>query len=617
MLVFSGCQGSFCLNLNGMMIKKWFLTPLALAICGFGWAQSGCPGCATSLPALPLDTIFLSNAPDGQAGQYYDEDISFRMPKTTTPVAANDPETPPGLAIQQITIASVTNLPPGLQWEASQLVFNPSEQTDGCVKFCGTPYLPGTYLVNVVISAQVFFVEQQSSFSFPIVIAPSISNTQGFSMFNDIGCGELVTSFNNLILSNTQAEFSYHWDFGNGNTTADPNPAPQTYSTPGLYEVNYQAIIDTVGYILTGVTIEEVGCSDLLSAPDLKIGVFDSNGTEIFLSDIISNASTPLSFQLVLPLQAGNYSLRVTDDDGGIDGADDICGVVNFNQLSSGLLPDDEMLVSLNIIHPIDTIRSRDTVIVLAQPPIPIIEGLPSGFLCEGDSVQLSVAFSEGLQWYRDSMPLIGFVDSTLNIQTSGQYWAGLTYENGCSAVSEPQQITFFERPEGLAFVVSNNLLNIFDLESLPEFYQISWLQNGQVIEGETMTSYCINQTGLYTLMVSDAISGCGASFSQQVTYNPNFPNCTTGLDEPLAINWKLYPNPSSDQLFIQGVLAQAGEIQIKVVNALGQELYDRHFFLEQGAFTSIVPVSQLPEGTYYLEWFMENNQRTFHFVKH
>ncbi|MBK8705604.1 MAG: hypothetical protein IPN33_19910 [Saprospiraceae bacterium] len=133
-------------------------------------AQTGCPGCIVSLPALPEDTIYLSEAPDGQAGMYYDQDISFRMPKTTTPVAATDPSVPPNIVIQQVTITSVTNLPPGLQWEVSQFEFNPAEQTDGCVRLCGTPLFSGMYLVEVVVDAQVFFITQSSSFTFPYTL---------------------------------------------------------------------------------------------------------------------------------------------------------------------------------------------------------------------------------------------------------------------------------------------------------------------------------------------------------------------------------------------------------------------------------------------------------------
>ena len=91
-------------------------------------AQSGCPGCVVDLPALPSDTIYLGNAPDGIAGEPYDGDLSFRMPKTTDPVHDIDPSTPAGLNIGNITIIALLNVPPGLSWEPSQFNFDPDNE---------------------------------------------------------------------------------------------------------------------------------------------------------------------------------------------------------------------------------------------------------------------------------------------------------------------------------------------------------------------------------------------------------------------------------------------------------------------------------------------------------
>jgi hypothetical protein len=100
-----------------MTMKKFLAILFFLSVGVFSnlSAQSGCPGCMIDLPDLPEDTIYLSPAPDGQVGEYYEEDISFRMPKTTTPVAAVDPDVVPDVAIESITILSVTNVPPRLK----------------------------------------------------------------------------------------------------------------------------------------------------------------------------------------------------------------------------------------------------------------------------------------------------------------------------------------------------------------------------------------------------------------------------------------------------------------------------------------------------------------------
>ena len=392
-------------------------------------AQNGCPGCEINLPTdLPEDTLFLADAPAGQANVYYDRDLSFRLPKTTTPVNSIDSSTPPNLNISSFEIVSVSGLPPGLSWEANQREFNTSEETDGCVKICGTPLIPGLYNVEVVLDAQVVIISRRTSFSFPLLIQPGVTATDGFRMINNIGCGEVDVTFINTIPSNENEGFSYRWDFGNGLVSEEENPLPLTYDEPGIYEVNYEAVIDTSGFFLTKVLIEETNCNDILGGrPDLKIDVIEPNGETIYTSDIITNATLPLTFELLVPIEdIGNYSLRVTDDDSGIGGADDVCGVVNFTQQTEGSLTDgDDLKVTLTITHPVETISSKDTVFVFAQPDAPEINLEEQFPLCEGDTIAAMVLnYQDGLQWIRDSTSIFGETASTLRISESGTYWS-------------------------------------------------------------------------------------------------------------------------------------------------------------------------------------------------
>lgn len=581
-----------------------------------GMGQTGCPGCTIALPALPEDTIFLSAAADGQAGAYYNNDISFRMPKTTTPVAAIDPTVPAGLTIQQVTIASLTNLPPGLQWEANQLDFTPADQTDGCVKLCGIPLIPGYYEVEVIVTAQVLFVSQNSSFTFPIYIAPATSITEGFAINNSVGCGNIEAYFTNFISSNTQTGFSYHWDFGNGQTSTIENPGPQFYSQPGIYPVDYQAIVDTSGYFLTNILISEVGCTDLFSGPDLKVGVYTEEGEEVYLSNIISNAVPPLNFNLALRLDPGNYTLRVTDDDGGIDGADDICGVVNFNQYSNGTLTDTEMSVGISIVHPIDTIVSSDTVRVYEQPLPPSIGGLPNQPLCAGDQVLLNADYQTNIQWYRDSIPLLGANQPTLEVSESGQYWVSYISPDGCAAVSQPQSLIFNTPPEGIAFTFQNNLIRIYNPGDLPSGSTIQWFLNGGLIEGEEDITYCIGESGQYSLTVIDNQTGCSATYSQALSYNPNFPDCTTGTIEQWEGQWTIYPNPSSDRLWVDGWLGSSSRIEIGVFNPQGQQLIQTESAENQGEVNVELRTDILPSGVYFLRVRVGENANFFSFIK-
>ena len=602
-----------------MNIKKYLFFALSILFLGFKTnAQTGCPGCVIMLPDLPADTVFIGEAPDGQVGQYYDEDISFRMPQTTTPVAATDPSVPPGIDIDKITIAAVTNVPPGLSWEPDNPEFDLPEQTDGCVKFCGTPLQPGLYLVSVVVTVEVLFITEETSFLLPIMINPSVSASEGFSMLNNSGCGEVTVSFENNISSNGQEGYSYNWDFGNGFNSTVENPQDITYDEPGTYEVAYEAIIDTFGFFLTDVIIEDVSCNDLLgNAPDLFVKVFDPEGEEIISTPTIQNTSTPLTVALNLFIGEGNYSLQVIDNDGGLDGGDDICGTVNFNQSLSGTLVDNEMTVTLNIFHPVDTVSSVDTVRVFEQPTPPMISGTVGGNFCIGESYQMMIDYPDGNQWYRDSMPVVDSIGSTFTASSSGDYWVVHTSDDGCSSTSEVVTFEFALLPELPAFENDNNLLFVVNPEELPENYALQWQLNGFDLIDATDLEYCVETSGTYALIVTDLETGCSkASFLLDVVYNPSFPGCITSVVEQFEEPFKTFPNPTSGVFQLEWETDELIEASFRVLTVYGAVLQTT----EQQAFIGHqqlpFDLGNYPSGLYFLEWEIAGEKGLIKIVK-
>ncbi|HMQ50193.1 MAG TPA: hypothetical protein PKA00_22485 [Saprospiraceae bacterium] len=566
-------------------------------------AQNGCPGCLVNLPTgLAADTVYLSGASDGQVGQYYDADMSFRMPMTTTPVAATDPEVLPGLTIDEIEIVSVSNLPPGLSWEPNQTTFDPAVQTDGCGKICGTPLLPGYYEVNVIVQVQIFILSETSSFSFPIHILPGSSITEGFTAENTTGCGSVITQFINNVPSNGQSGFSYLWVFGNGNASLDENPPAQTYNQPGEYTVSYQAVIDTSDYILTQVVVEAVGCGDLLGgAPDLRVEIFNPDGSLYFVSNEVQNASTPLSYNFALPIGPGNYSMKVVDEDGGIEGGDDICGTINFTQNSNGEFINGDLRLNMTILHPVDTILSSDTIHVYEQPTTPLLSAAVVPPLCEGEEVFLSTNYANNLIWYRDSMPLLENTQSILTTE-SGQYWVSYTSPDGCTAVSEVFDLVFSPVPASPVFLNFDNLLALFDPGTLPDQYSLQWYWNSIPIADANIEVYCIDMDGVYTLEITDLNGGCQNEYSLEAAYNAAFPNCmpVSVEEEQIQNAWRVFPNPATDVVFLEG--AFVGEVlQLQLLHISGQMLEQMN--LRATGEPIAIDMSRYPAGTYLLRW--------------
>ncbi len=568
--------------------------------------QNGCPACVVDLPPnLPADTLYLAPAPNGRAGEAYSADISFRVPLTTTPVAALDTTVAPGITINKITISGLTNLPPGLNWHVPQTVFPLPDSTDGCVRICGTPLQPGTYFVNVVITAQVFIFSQTATFTFPILIEPALSVTEGFTMTNASGCGEVTVSFTNNVPSGGNPGFSYSWNFGNGNFSPMENPVPQTYNIPGLYPVNYQAVIDTFGHVLTKVRINQVSCSDLFNGPDLKIFIYDPDSVEVFSSNTVQNASPPVEFIVNISIGPGNYRLRVIDvDDGIFGGADDECGTITFNRTLSGNLTGGPLQASIEIIHPTDTIRSTDTVVVFPRPDAPLINGVPNGPVCEGEPLTISTNYMENLQWYRDSLPIIpGGDEPVIDIENNGVYYVDYTSPDGCRVSSAPANIAFAPLPIPPVFVAAQNRLTLYDATALPLAARLQWYLDGEPIADATGPSYCILQSGLYTLEVVNLISGCASAYSLPVTFNPNFPNCVSGANDTWLPNAavRVFPNPATTDTEVWLHMESPEKTDWHLIDSQGRILAKGSWNALQGETRHALDLTSFPTGLYVL----------------
>ncbi|MFN4081722.1 MAG: PKD domain-containing protein [Saprospiraceae bacterium] len=570
------------------------------------FAQNGCPGCIVAVPdSLPADTLWLPSVPDGEKGKPYSEDISFRIPKTTTPVYAIDSTTPPGLPISKIEILGVDNMPPGLFWQANQMVFDPSQQTDGCIRICGTPTVSDSFVMLVRLKATVFILSQETSFNLRMYVAPQAITNDGFSMINYVGCGPTEVAFQNNVPSNGNAGFSYLWDFGNGETFTGENPPPMLYANPGVYPVNYKAVIDTSPYILQSVIIKTVGCTDppLFGGPDLYVRILDPSGAIIYNSSpSINNTPLPYAFNPMLVLGAGNYSLEVWDEDGGIKGTDDPCGSVPFNILSNGDLSAGSLSVTLLIEKPVSEVLSSDTVVVYAQPAPPVVNA-PSGYaVCanSNQSIVLTSSYGFGNQWLLNGALLAGANDFVVIAPQSGYYQAQVITPEGCVAISDSVWVSYIAPPSPPAFVNQNNLLSVADTLLLPSPYSLQWYYNNQPIPDATNVTYCATQTGPYSLRVRDDSTGCENTFSMGVIFNPAF-DCTVSAHVPEgAAAWRVWPNPVGSGMAYISAPHAYGAYSVRCFGADGRLVAEQT--LEATAGQLRFPCASLAAGFYWLQ---------------
>lgn len=570
-------------------------------------AQSGCPGCAVNVPAgLPVDTLYLQPIPDGIQGTAYDQDISFRVPKSTTPVNAIDSTTPPGLPISKIEIVSVEGLPAGLFWEANQTVFETATQTDGCIKICGTPLEKDSFVLTVKLKATVLIFTQEASFPMRLYVAPKITTTDGFSMANFVGCGPTEVTFTNNVPSGGDPGFSYLWDFGDGDSSTLENPGTHLYTTPGVYEVKYHATIDTAGYTLLGATVLSVdGCTDQsgLGKPDLYMFILDAAGLQVYNSSpYINNTNLPHTFapNILLDPDQGSYRLEVWDEDSGLEGSDDPCGVIYFNALNDGdTLVSGNFKVVLNILHPVYEVSSVDTVIVYPQPTMPVVTANTFS-ACQGsNNIVLQSSYGAGNQWWLNGDPIPGATDFLLQPEVSGYYQVQVNPIATCLTLSDSAWVEIYPLPAAPAFINDRNNLEMTDTLNVPANFSLQWYRFAAPIPGANGFTYCAQQSGTYTLEIIDEDTGCRNEFTLPVTHNPTY-DCTLSAGDLAVSTLNLFPNPASEEVTIQlGEMLNA-DAQLRVWDVAGRLL--QNIPAPAGTERLTLNVSDLNAGWYVVE---------------
>jgi hypothetical protein len=443
---------------------RFFSTLFLFSCCQWLAAQTGCPGCTIALPPLSADTVYIGKLPDGEQGKTYIQEVSFRMPKSTTPVASIDGVTPPGLPISKIEILGVDSLPEGLMWQANKMEFKTGDgETDGCVKICGIPLHTDSFVLRVRVKATIFIIQQETSFPMRLYIAPKKKITDGFTMTGYEGCNSTTVQFTNNVPSLERPGFSYLWDFGDGTNYTGEDPPAHVYNKPGKYAVKYRAIVDTTGPVLEKFTVLDVDCTDLFNGPDIYCVIKNPAGEVIYdSSPDIPNATLPVTFFTNLPVETGNYTIEVIDEDSGVKGGDDPCGSMPFNNLSKDTLTAGGLKLVLVMTRPQDTITVVDTVTVFPPAEKPTIID-PFGLkACIGrDSVILLASYPDGITWWTKGRPVPGADKVRYRPTQSGWYRALHTNQWGCSTFSDSVQVGIFNPPPSPLYRNDRNALTI------------------------------------------------------------------------------------------------------------------------------------------------------------
>ncbi|MEO8151113.1 MAG: T9SS type A sorting domain-containing protein [Bacteroidia bacterium] len=552
-----------------------------------------CPGCLIDSTQIAVG-IYPDTLPDGTKNQPYDENITFVMFTDT-------------LALQVYTfqIISVSGLPAGLSWECNNAVsgctYDPLVNLYGCVKICGTPLQAGSFNMNVTVIADIAIVGPQLvSFVRPFTVTQGSSSNGGFSTAPSSTCPNSAVQFTSIIPA-----LNYTWDFSNGLIDSIPDPAT-SFANPGDYVITQNALL---GYNLDSLTISSVPYNYFSDSsagndpiPDIYFTVFDSAGTNIFNSVTATDASLPLLFDsITLLLTNQNYTIKVYDYD--LFLGPDTLGQVTFNGTTlTGTLIDSIAGVSDSLtlswwLSPVIVVNT-DTVHIFTPPAPPVINSSGNDSLCAGDSVQLSIPFIAGniVQWYNDTVILIGSNDTALWVSQSGNYWANEQDTNGCAASSNPYQFTLVPLPPKPNFAVNGNTLTCFVTG-----YNLQWYVNGIPIAGADTNVWTAVTPGYYQVIACNDFGCCNVSDSVLLT-GVGIIVCNP---DPLFVT--LRPNPASSHFDINYVSKYDLKAEMKIRDGNSRIVFEESFELKQGSNTKRINCNHLTNGVYTVEMKNEN----------
>ncbi|MFZ1729086.1 MAG: VWA domain-containing protein [Bacteroidota bacterium] len=198
-----------------------------------------------------------------------------------------------------------------------------------------------------------------------------------------------------------------------------------------------------------------------------------------------------------------------------------------------------------------------DTVTVLVHPrPRPVLTASGSVPLCPGDTVILDAG--AGYVRYNWSNML---VQRRIPVTRAGTYYADVTDVNGCPGRSDTVVVTMNSAVPIPVITRSGDMLSTASAAGW------QWYRNGQPVAGGDVQSIQLNETGRYSVRITDA-NGCSA-LSDEI----NVAVLDAHALPAVVRSFDVYPDPTVGGVTVDLRLARAELISVVVTNALGQEL--------------------------------------------
>ena len=215
--------------------------------------------------------------------------------------------------------------------------------------------------------------------------------------------------------------------------------------------------------------------------------------------------------------------------------------------------------------------------------------------LCGGSCISFVGLSLNSVSWswqFPGATPSTSTLESPTNIcyATSGVYPVTLIAMNpsGSDTFSVSSFINVSAMPAQPSFTQNGNILTA---SSAPNY---QWYYNGIPISGATNQQYTATLSGPYSVEIVDA-NGCSA-------ISPVLHVSLVGVDELIdPLSFIIYPNPATNEIFIQSDRTVLGEISIELIDLVGQILIFKNEKHNVSGSIWKLDLTSLAQGAYFV----------------
>ena len=448
----------------------------------------------------------------------------------------------------------------------------------------------------------------------------------------DLCAGESTT----LSTSTTEPGVTYQWQF-NGTDMAGETNATVTVNQAGTYSVTAtnaygctateNIIVNDVSFTISSIAGNTVICpgdSTTLSVTTTEPGVtyqWQLNGT-----DLAGETNTSLNVN-----QTGTYSVTATNTHGCTTTESVVVNSAAFNtstiQGDTDICIGESTTLSITSAEPgltyqwqfngTDMVGETNASVTVNQPGTYSVTATnPSGCevtesivvndasftltaitgdtdLCTGESSTLTTSTTESgvtYQWQFNGTDMAGETNASVTVNQAGSYSVTATNVHGCTATENivVNDVSFtISAIQGNTIICPGDTTTLSVTTSEPSVtYQ--WQLNGTDIVGETNASLNVNQTGAYSVTVTNTF-GCTATESVAVTsaafststIQGDTDLCTgesttlsiTSAEPGLTYQWQFNGTDMAGETNANVTVNQVGTYSVTATNANGCEV--------------------------------------------